>query len=150
MFTKDLDAAAGAVRALVADLDPDAIPLCEVLAAWKLFNAIERDAATAKTLLARRVAEGETWRKAGFRSAEEQLAVLAGSSVTDAKKSLETSKRVKKLPKTANSMRKGELSAAKAEVIAGAATVAPEAEDRLLAGAEKRPLGELREACLKA
>src|ERR1700724_2113736 len=110
MFTKDLDAAAGAVRALVADLDPDAIPLCEVLAAWKLFNAMERDAASPKTLLSRRVEAGNTGRSAGHRSAAEQLAAIAGSSVTDAKKSLETSKRVKKLPKTANSMRKGELS----------------------------------------
>src|SRR6478752_10858778 len=150
MFTKDLDAAAGAVRALVGDLDPDAIPLCEVLAAWKLFNAIERDAASAKTLLARRVADGNTWRTAGFRSAAEQLAALAGSSVTTEKKAIETSKRVKKLPKTAKAMRKGKLSPAKAEAIAGAATVAPEAEDKLLAGAEKKPLGELREACLKA
>jgi hypothetical protein len=150
MFTKDLDAAAGAVRGLVADLDPDAIPLCEVLAAWKLFNAIERDAASAKTLLARRVEDGNTWRSAGYRSAAEQLAALAGSSVTTEKKSIETSKRVKKRPKIAHSMRKGELSPAKAEAIASAATVAPEPEEKLLAGAEKKPLAELREECLNA
>jgi hypothetical protein len=148
MFTKDLDTAAGAVRALVGDLDPDAIPLCEVLAAWKLFNAIERDAASAKTLLARRVEDGNTWRSAGYRS--RQLASLAGSSVTTEKKSIEASKRVKKSPKTANAMRKGKLSPAKAEAIAGAAAVAPGAEDKLLAGAEQKPLGELREECLKA
>jgi hypothetical protein len=138
------------LRAVVAVLDPDAIPLCEATELWKAFGSIARMATSAQTLLARRVAEGETWRKAGFRSAEEQLAMLSGTSVTDAKKSLETSKRVKKLPKTANSMRKGELSAAKADAIASAAAVAPEAEDKLLAGAEKKPLGELREACLKA
>jgi hypothetical protein len=135
---------------VVAVLDPDAIPLCEVLELWKAFGSIARMATSAQTLLARRVAEGETWRKAGFRSAEEQLAMLSGTSVTTEKKSIETSKRVKKLPSTANSMRKGELSAPKAELIAGAATVAPEAEDKLLAGADKKPLGELREECLKA
>jgi hypothetical protein len=150
MFTQDLDAAALAVRALVADLDPDAIPLCEVLAAWKAFNKIERDAASAKTLLARRVEDGNTWRSAGFRSAAEQLAAIAGSTVTAEKKAIETSRNVRKLPKTAAAMRKGELSAAKAEAIADAARVAPESEDKLLDGAEKKPLGELREECLQA
>src|SRR6478752_1429145 len=132
MFTKDLDAAAGAVRALVGDLDPDAIPLCEVLAAWKLFNKIERDAASAKTLLARRVEEGNTWRSAGFRSAAEQRAAIGGSTVTAEKKAIETSRRVRKLPKTAAAMRKGKLSREKAEAIADAAKVAPDAEDELL------------------
>jgi Domain of unknown function (DUF222) len=150
MFTKDLAAAADAVRGLVAELDPDAIPLCEVLDAWKMFNAVERDAASAKTLLARRVEDGNTWKRAGFRSAAEQLASIAGSSVNTEKKALETSKRVRKLPKTADAMRKGKLSPAKAESIAGAATVAPDAEDDLLDGAEKKPLAELREDCLKA
>jgi hypothetical protein len=135
---------------IVDGLDPDAIPLCEVLESWKTFNAIERLAASAKTLLARRVEEGDTWRKAGFRSAAEQLAGIAGSSVNTAKKELETSKKVRKLPKTAAAMRKGKLSPAKAEAIAGAANVAPAAEDDLLDGAEKAPLGELREKCLKA
>src|SRR5471030_417062 len=114
MFTEELDAAASAVRGLVAEIDPDAIPLCEVLAAWKAFNAMERDAASAKTLLARRVEDGNTWRSAGFRSAAEQLAHVAGTSVNSEKKSIETSKKVKKLPKTAAAMRKGKLSPAKA------------------------------------
>ncbi len=47
-------------------------------------------------------------------------------------------------------MRKGELSPAKAEAIADAATVAPEAEDSLLHDAENAPLADLRERCLKA
>jgi hypothetical protein len=150
MFTDDLDVAAHGVRALVAELDPDAIPMCEVLASWKAFNKIERDAASAKTLLARRVEEGNTWRSAGFRSAAEQLASIAGSTVTAEKKAIETSRRVRKLPKTAAAMRKGELSPAKAEAIADAAKVTPDAEDKLLDGAEKKPLGQLREECLQA
>jgi hypothetical protein len=150
MFTTDLAAAEHGLRGLVADLDPDAIPLCEVLDAWKKFNAIEVLAASAKTLLARRVEDGNTWRSAGFRSAAEQLAALAGSSVHTEKKAIETSKRVRKLPKTAAAMRKGKLSPAKAESIASAAAVAPDAEDKLLDGAEKKPLAEVREECLKA
>jgi hypothetical protein len=150
MFTDELDTAAHAVRSLVADLDPDAIPQCELLASWKVLDAIERDAASAKTLLARRVEEGNTWRTAGYRSAAEQLAAIAGSSITAEKKAIETSRKVRKLPKTAAAMRNGKLSPAKAEAIADAAKVAPEAEDKLLDGADTKPLGQLREECLKA
>lgn len=135
---------------IVDGLDPDAIPLCEVPALWKDFARGERLMASAKTLLARRVEEGDTWRNAGYRSAAEQLAVLSGTSVNTAKTEISVSKKVKKLPKTASAMRKGKLSPAKVEAIAGAADVDPEAEDKLLDGAEKKPLAELREECLKA
>ena len=92
----------------------------------------------------RHVAEGRV------PSAAEQLARLSGTSISAAKPQIETSKRVKKLPKTADAMRKGKLSPAKAEAIADAANVDPDAEDKLLEGAEKKPLAELREDCLKA
>jgi Domain of unknown function (DUF222) len=135
---------------IVDGLDLDTIPLCEVPNLWKDFARSERLMASAKTLLARRVEEGNTWKRAGFRSAAEQMAMLSGTSVNTEKKALETSKRVRKLPKTADAMRKGKLSPAKAESIASAATVAPDAEDELLFGAEKKPLAELRDECLKA
>ena len=76
--------------------------------------------------------------------------MIAGTSPTAAKKQLETSKKVKKLPKTEKALRKGKLSAAKAEAIAAAAEIAPEAEDDLLDGAEDAPLGTLLEKCQKA
>jgi hypothetical protein len=135
---------------IVEGLDPDAIPLCEVPTLWKEFARGERLMASAKTLLARRVEEGETWRRGGFRSAADQMASLAGTSITAAKGQLETSKRVRKLPKTANAMRKGKLLLAKVEAIAGAADVDPEAEDKLLDGADKKPLAELKDDCLNA
>ena len=150
MFTKDLDAAAHAVRGLVADLDPDAIPLCEVLAAWKMFNAIERDAASAKTLLARRVEDGNTWRSAGFRSAAEQLAAIAGIVGHDREEGDRDLQAGTQAAEDRGRDAQGKLSPAKAEAIADAAAVAPDAEDELLDGAEKKPLGELREECLKA
>jgi hypothetical protein len=135
---------------IVDDLDPDAIPLCEVPNLWKDFARGERLMASAKTLLARRVEDGETWRRGGFRSAAEQMAGESGTSISEAKRQLETSKKVRKLPKTANAMRKGKLSPAKVDAIASAADVEPEAEDRLLDGADKKPLAELKEDCLNA
>jgi len=63
---------------------------------------------------------------------------------------LETSKRVRKLPATEKALRSGRLSGAKAEAIAAAAEVAPEAEQALLDGAEDAPLAEIKERCLRA
>jgi len=150
MFTIHPRAIARELRVAVAELDPDAVPLCEASELWAEFDATERLAASAKTLLARKVEEASSWKRAGYRSVAEQLAGMAGTSVAAAKKDLDTSKKVRKLPKTADAMRKGKLSPAKAEAIAAAASVAPAAEDDLLAGAEKAPLGDLRERCLKA
>ena len=138
------------LQGLVRDLDPDAIPVCEAPDLWKEFTAIARLAESAATLLARRVEEGDTWRKGGFKSAADQMAQLSGTSISTAKRQSETSKKVKKLTKTANAMRKGKLSPAKVDAIAGAADVDPDAEDTLLHGAENKPLAQLREECLKA
>ena len=102
------------------ELDPDAVPLCEASDLWLEFDATERLAASAKTLLACKVEEANSWKRAGYRSAAEQLAGMAGTSVAAAKKDLDTSKKVRKLPKTADAMRKGKLSSAKAEAIAAA------------------------------
>ena len=124
------------LQVLVGDLDPDAIPLCETPDLWKEFVAIARLAESAATLLARRVEEGESWRGRGFRSAADQMAGESGTSISETKRQLETSKRVKRLPRTASAMRKGKLSPAKAHAIAGAADVDPDAEDQLLDGAE--------------
>src|SRR5205823_2297133 len=93
---------------------------------------------------------GGKWRGEGFRSAAEQLAMRAGSSVASAQAMLDTSKQVAAQPKTAQGMRRGELSAAKAKLVAGAAKVAPEAEDGLLALAKTAPLAEVRKASLQA
>jgi hypothetical protein len=138
------------LQSAIADLDPDAIALPEAPELWAAFDRVVRLAASAKTLLARRVEEAGSFRKEGFRSAEEKMANDAGTSISAAKRSLETSKRVRKFPKTAAKMRSGELSREKADAIADALTVAPEAEDDLLDGAEQAPLADVRDRALKA
>jgi hypothetical protein len=62
---------------------------------------------------------------------------------------LETSRRVARQPKTERALRAGELSAQKAELVAGAAEVAPEATDRLLELARTAPVAKLREESLR-
>jgi Domain of unknown function (DUF222) len=137
-------------RVLVGRIDPDAVPLCEVTDLWAALDTIERRAASTKLLLARRVEEAGRWNRDGHRSAAEQLAAIAGTSVAAARNQLETSKRVRKLPATEQALRAGKLSGAKAEAIAAAAEVAPEAEADLLDGAEDAPLAVIRERCLRA
>ena len=135
---------------LVARIDPDAVPLSEVTDLWTALDAVERRAAATKLLLARKVEEAGRWKRGGYRSAADQLAGIAGTSLTAAKNQLETSKKLRKRPATARALRAGKLSAAKAEAIAAAAEVAPEAEEELLDGAEDVPLADIREKCMKA
>src|SRR3954454_23754418 len=72
-------------RVLVSRISPDAVPLCEVTDLWTALDAIERRAAATKLLLARRVEQAGGWKREGHRSAAEQLAMLAGTSVTAAR-----------------------------------------------------------------
>src|SRR5947209_7714544 len=113
------------LRRWVGGLDPNAVPLPEALELFEAYAAVVRLGESAKTLLAGRVEEARTWQRAGYRSAAEQLAAVSGSSVSAARNRLETSKQIETLPATTNALRAGQLSAATAEAIASAATVAP-------------------------
>ena len=135
---------------MVGAFDPDAVQVHDVPGLWAELAAMDRLVASAKTLLARRMEDAQTWQPAGYRSAAEQLAAVSGSSVSAARNMLETSKQIEALPATADALRAGKLSAAKAEAIASAATVAPDAEAELLATAADAPLAVVRDQCLRA
>jgi hypothetical protein len=137
------------MRELVGGLEPDLVPLPEAPAMWQAFDAVERLASSAKTLLATRVDESGVWQRAGDRSAAEYLARKSGTSLGAARSSLETSKRVRDLPHTRSAMRRGELSRSQADEIAGAAAAKPDAERSLLSTAAGSSLSELRECCAR-
>src|SRR5947207_13570854 len=109
--------------------------------------AIENMAASIKAEAARRVSATSAHRRDGHRSAAHQLAHASGIGVGKAKQQLDTAERLKGLPATAEAQRQGKLSAEKAAAVADAATVDPSAEGRLLAHAERRSLGELKDEC---
>lgn len=138
------------LRVLVSQIDPDAVPLCEATDLWTALDTIERRAAAAKLLLARKVDEAGRWKLRGLRSAADELALIAGTSVSAARKQLETSKKVQRLPATQKALREGKLSPAKAEAIAAAAEIAPEAEADLLDGAADAPLAKVQDKCMQA
>ncbi|CAN5704866.1 hypothetical protein BH20ACT2_BH20ACT2_26250 [soil metagenome] len=137
-------------RELCTQLDPDAVPLPEAPAMWSAFDTIEKLAAGAKCRLARRVDESKAWRRQGHRSAADWIASQAGTSPGRARAGLETSKRLASLPGTDEAVRAGELSGEQADAVADAASAAPEAEQRLLGTAKRRPLRDLREECARA
>src|SRR5690242_13195300 len=85
---------------LVAEFDPDAVPLCEAPRLWETLAGCARLVASAQMLLAPRVEEAGEWKRKGFKSAAEQLAAVNGTSVNAAQSLLETSKRVAEQPKT--------------------------------------------------
>ena len=145
---RDVRVVEESLRELVRALEPDAVFLHEASELWAALDAVERLATSAKTLLARRVESACAWRRAGYRSAAEQLAALGGTSLAAARAMLETSKQLDRLPATAEAVRAGRLSAPKSEAIASAAAIAPGAEQELLASAGK-PLAEVRELCLR-
>jgi hypothetical protein len=137
------------LRALVGVLAPADVPIAYATQVWESFDAIERLAASAKTLLAGRVEQTGSWERKGFRSPAEQLASISGTSEAAAKRQLDTSRQLEALPATADAARAGKLSAQKIEAIAGAAMVTPEAEGDLLREAAE-PLAHVREECLRA
>jgi Domain of unknown function (DUF222) len=117
---------------------------------WAAYDAIERCAAAAKTLLAERVEQSRVWAQEGHRSAAEHLARESGSSVGAARAGLETSKQLRRLPATEAAVRRGELSRAQAQAITDAAAVNPGAEQSLLEAAGSGNLADLRDKANRA
>jgi Domain of unknown function (DUF222) len=111
--------------------------------------AIEKMAATVKSLAAARVAETDAWKRDGDRSAAHQLARTTGTSVGQAKEALESARRLQELPATEAAARRGELSAQQVAVITDAAAADPAAEARLLQQSRSASLGELRDECAR-
>jgi hypothetical protein len=131
---------------LVAGLDPDAVSGPAARQWWAAFDRVERLAAGAKTLLARRVAATHQ-RNGGTRSAAEDLARRAGSTTGAARDAVDTSHRLPDQPGVAGALRRGELSPAQAAVISSAAAANPAEEHRLVGLAGQVSVPELREEC---
>jgi hypothetical protein len=134
------------VGALLRALEPDAVALTDAEPMWNAFDKIERHAANAKTLLARRVEEAATWRQRGHRDAAERLAKKSGTTRGAAKKQLELSKQLDEHPATEAAMRKGEISPTQAAIVANGANGNAAAEKRLLDKAMSSTVAELRQA----
>jgi len=139
----------GRLSELVTALDPDAVTGAAARELWAEFDRVERLAAAAKTLLARRVADTHDGERTATRSPAEDLARRGGTSTGAAKDAVDTSRRLPDLPGVEGALRRGELSAAQAALISAAAHADPTAADRLLDLARRASLTELREECAR-
>ena len=128
-------------------LSPSLLTTSAAEAALADVNAIEHMAATARALLAARVAEGASWRREGARSPAEHIAKKTGASTGAVLESLKLAERLAELPAVDSAARAGQLSPRQAAAVASAAAVAPEEAARLVDDARRLPLRELEAEC---
>ena len=138
-----------AIGRFAAGFDPSLLSAEEAGLAVAEASALERLAATVKGLAAARAADTGLWKAAGERSAAHHLARVSGTSVGQASTTIETARRLEKLPVAGAAARAGALSAEQAAAVADAATADPSAEARVVEKALRSSLAELREECAR-
>ena len=137
------------VASYVARLDPALVSSTQASAMLAEVVAAKNMLGTAEALLARRVAEGGSWRTEGHRSAAHQLARRSGLAVSKAKETLDSAARLESLPAVEAAARGGELSAAQLAPLSEAAAANPNAATRLLELARSASVAELADECAR-
>jgi Domain of unknown function (DUF222) len=145
----DLRSCEQALAQLCVAVDPASIPLSDAVAVYEAAARMEKLAAGLRLRMAARAEASNAWRLAGYRSAADWLARVAGTSAGVAHAELAASERLDQLPGTTDALRHGTLSTVQATVIADAAAVDPSAEDRLVVKASRATVRELREDCAR-
>ena len=128
-------------------LDPDAVPLPEVMALFAELDAMDRLIAGAKLRLARRLDDAGVAARTGARSTAEYLAKATGTSVGAARDVLVTSQRLAGQTVADEALAKGLLSGAQARLVTDAAAVAPDAERGLVDTAQRTSVKDLKAKC---
>src|SRR5262245_3329088 len=146
---EDVASCERALARLCRDFDPASIPLGDAVAVYESAARMEKLAAGLRLRMAARADECRAWRSAGYRSAAEWLARMAGTSTGVAHAELEASARLGELPGTTDALAQGVLSTVQATAIADAAGVDPGAEGRLVAAAARVSIKELRDECAR-
>src|SRR5580700_7597966 len=124
------------IAAYLARLEPERITTAQAAELFGLFAELTRLAAAGQVLLTPRVAESESW-----------MAKETGTGLGDAIATAETAQRLRLLPKTADALRKGTLSAPQVREITAAAAASPSAEAELLEVATTGTLKGLKDRC---
>ncbi len=128
-----LEAVLDELRSVVDSLEPAVWSGAQARRAVEAFVAIERIAGAGRTLALGRLDETGAWTAGNHhRDVSSWLAAEAGIAVGAAHGVVETARRLRDLPETADAVRSGRLSGAQTEVIARAAVEAPHAESQLL------------------
>lgn len=137
------------LRLVVSDLDPGSLSGEDAATGVVFFAELEKLAAAGKAFCASRVKESGYWRRQGDRTPAHFIARVSGCSMAEARAATEVPERLRRLPTTDGQVRDGRLTLTQARYITEAAEADPSSESRLLAMAQREPLGTLREECLR-
>ena len=139
--------AVSTVAAYLAALEPERITTAQATELFGLFAELTRLGSAGQVLLTPRVAESDTWKNEGHRSAASWVAKATGTGLGDAIATVETAERLRSLPRTTEALRTGMLSAPQVREIAAAAAGRPSAELQLLEAATTCTLKGLKDQC---
>ena len=135
------------LRVQCAALDPDAVPVPDVVGLFGALDRIVRLAAGAKLRLLRRIDDADIALAGGDRSTVEWVARETGVAIGAARDALETSRRLGEHVAVDAAAAHGQLSDAQIRVVADAAAVDPRAEVALVDAARRHGVRELRTLC---
>src|SRR5438094_1420488 len=138
---------AGQLQVMVQRLDPRSLSDTEAVAALKVLTEAERVCAAGRTILARRLERSKAWHGLGYRSVAHWLAEQTGVSVGQAVGTLETGRRLERLPATEMAFLSGQLSETRVKEVAVAAEASPDSEQDLLQAARTETVPALKERC---
>jgi hypothetical protein len=142
---RELDALRRSVTTYAALFDPLSLSASQAGNVVGVCAQMEASIASLKALAAARLAEGDSWRREGYRCAADQLAHVSGVSPSSAKRTLETGRRMAGQPEVARAALAGELSIEQAAAVSDGAAANPAAAGDLLDKARRSSLGELYE-----
>jgi hypothetical protein len=132
---------------IVKDLDASLLAGRDAKTLVGLFSRLEHLAAAGKAICALRVASTGVFEAEGHRHASEWLAAESGESLGAAVSVLEAAAAVSQLAELDDAFRSGELSAAQAKEVAGAAICDPVSTTELLDAAKSGGFETLRRRC---
>ena len=136
-----------ALSSMVRDLDALVLTGVDAKTLVGFFSCLEHLAAAGKAMCALRVASTGAFELDGHRHAGEWLAAESGDSLGSAVSVLEAAQAVSKLPELEHAFRSGELSAAQAKEVAGAAMCNPASAAELIDTAKSEGFEALRRRC---
>ncbi len=142
-----LQQAREAVRSLVADIDVAALDAGGVTTVLAEVTAMEQSLAAVRYKLAKRGEETAAWVGTGKRSAAGWFADATGTSVGDAKRSIETADVLEKLPQVADVFEAGRLSETQVRQMSQAGEAAHGKQTELIDIAENEGFRQLRDRC---
>lgn len=139
----------GASRERVAGLDPSTYSPDDAAAVVTALASLGKACSAARARFAARAAAGGVHRKKGYADADDWLASESGTSTVEARRELETTKKVAQCPATADALANGELTLTQAGEIANTEEACPGSEGEMLELAHNKPLRRLKEEARK-